>query len=270
MKCIYFQSERELIYFCELIFRKTGMIQAEWKRTKYWGSELKLITDDMSADTMVTCFRDLYLHMRLDNVVRNKLETVYYYTDDAEINHIANLVKNIVMEDCAAYDLNNRMMQLFYHYIADAGIVHYDAMITFSSKEMTEPLEEITGFGIDEWKLEEAHHFFIDSVRYFLKRRTPVVDTLHIVQGETFLFYKQNGQQYSMLELRTAMLNTPLSVIGLDENEWNLAPVVALCPKKISIYGENLSEAKTITLFNVFEERVHFFSSHEFPFYYSK
>src|SRR5699024_762545 len=163
---IYFQSEKELIYFCELIFRKTGMIQAAWKHSKYWGNELTLLTS-LDTEVLVNCFKDLFLHFRLADLVKDKLETVYYYSEDAE---------------------KNRIMQLFYHYTANAETVHYDAMITFSSNSLMKPLETITGLGIDEWKLEEAYHFFIDSVRLFIKNRQPITDMIHITQGNSFNF----------------------------------------------------------------------------------
>src|SRR5699024_3009479 len=122
--------------------------------------------------------------------------------------------------------------------------------------------ETITGLGIDEWKLEEAYNFFIDSVRLFIKNSQPITDMFHITQGNSFNFFNSKGEQYTRRELLTAMLNTTLGMIGLDENEWNLAAVIALIPKKIYIYGCNISEANTVTLFSVFEERVQFLSWH--------
>src|SRR5699024_11696434 len=114
--------------------------------------------------------------IRVIDVVKNKLETVYYYSEDTEINHITNLVSTMIKEQRSGQDLIIRIIQLFYHYTANAETVHYDAMITFSSNSLMKPLETITGLGIDEWKLEEAYHFFIDSVRLFIKNRQPITD----------------------------------------------------------------------------------------------
>src|SRR5699024_3269124 len=146
----------------------------------------------------------------------------------------------------------------------------YDAMITFSSNSLMKPLETITGLVIDEWKLEEAYHFFIDSVLLVMKNRQPITDMLHITQRNSFNLFKSNDEQHKRRELGNAMLNTPLGMIGLDENVWNLVSVIALFHKIIYIYGSNISEANTVTLFSVFEERVQFLSWHEFPFQYSK
>src|SRR5699024_712285 len=161
--------------FCELIFGMTGMIQAAWKHSEYWGNELTLLTR-LDTEELVNCFKDLFLDYRLAGLAKDKLETVYYYSEDAEINHIINLVSTMIKEHRSGQDLKIRIVQLFYHYTANAETVHYDAMITFASNSLMKPLETITGLGIDEWKLEEAYHFFIDSVRLFIKNRQPITD----------------------------------------------------------------------------------------------
>src|SRR5699024_1929961 len=122
----------------------------------------------------------------------------------------------------------------------------YDAMITFSSNSLMKPLVTIIGFCISEWKREEAYHFFIDSVRLFIESRHRIADIIRIRHGNCFIFFKSHGEQYTRRELLNAMLNTPLGMIGLDENEWNLAPVIALFPKKIYIYMEVIYQKRTL------------------------
>src|SRR5699024_12297432 len=108
------------------------MIQAAWKHSKYCGNELILLTI-LVTELLGNCFKDLILHFRLTDLVKDKLDTVYYYSEDAEINHIINLVSTMIKEQRSGQDLKIRIMQLFYHYTANAETVHYDAMITFSS-----------------------------------------------------------------------------------------------------------------------------------------
>src|SRR5699024_1319267 len=227
---------KERIHLCELIFRKTGIIQTAYKHSKYRGNELTLLTC-LDTEVLVNCFNDLFLHFRLADLVKDKLETVYYYSEDAEINHIINLVSTMIKEQRSGQDLKFRIMQLFYHYTANAETVHYDAMITFSSNSLMKPLVTITGLGIDEWKLDVVYNFFIDSVQMFIKNRHPITDMINIKQVNSFNYFKSNEEQYTRRELMNAMLNTPLVMIGLDENEWNLAPVIALFPINIYIYG---------------------------------
>src|SRR5699024_2118279 len=185
--------EKELIYFCELIFRKFDEINVQWKRSKHWGNELKLVAADLDNTTVVTCFKDLFLQLRLDDIMKELLSRVYHYTDDAEIEHICSLTKSIIKERLSGYDFIQLIVDLFNRYIRKAEIVHYDAMITFCMRTLKDSLEEITGLGIDEFKLEEAHQHFIDSARIFLKAHSTATNMLYSVQGDSFKFYKKDG-----------------------------------------------------------------------------
>src|SRR5699024_9709456 len=111
---------------------------------------------------------------------------------DAEINHIINLVSTMIKEQRSGQDLKIRIMQLFYHYTANAETVHYDAMITFSSNSLMKPLETITGLGIDEWIVEEAYHFFIDSVQLLIKNIQRITNMINIKQRNSFNLLKSN------------------------------------------------------------------------------
>src|SRR5699024_12565166 len=114
---------------------------------------------------------------------------------NAELNHTIKHVSTMIKQHRTVQDLNIRIMELFYHYTADAETVHYDAMITFSSNSLMKLLVTITGLGIDEWKLEEAYHFFLDSVRWFLKKRQLITNMFHLTQGNSFNFSKAMGSK---------------------------------------------------------------------------
>src|SRR5699024_11470561 len=107
----------------------------------------------LDTEVLVNCFKDLFLHFRLADLVKDKLETVYYYSEDAEINHIINLVSTMIKEKSSGQNLKIRIMQLFYHYTANAEKIHYDEMITFSRNSLMKLLVNITRIGNDEWQL---------------------------------------------------------------------------------------------------------------------
>ncbi|WP_337018057.1 sporulation protein YtxC, partial [Oceanobacillus massiliensis] len=94
----------------------------------------------------------------------------------------------------------------------------------------------------------------------------PGLPVIHILQGNTFTFYKQNGKRLSNIELRVMMKKEPLYIVGLHDNEFNLAPLIAMAPEKLKIYGDDPSEPKTLTVINVFQEKVDFEPISNFPF----
>jgi len=62
------------------------------------------------------------------------------------------------------------------------------------------------------------------------------------------------------------MHESPLYLFGLDVTELNIAPTLALLPKKLFIYGEDENDGKTTTLLTIFEERATFLPLKKFPF----
>src|SRR5690625_5756514 len=94
-------------------------------------------------------------------------------------------------------------------------------------------------------------------LRTFVLKKKPTFKEVHVVQGMNFSFFRSNGKQFSTMELRHLMYQEPLYLVGLDENEMNLAPLIAIAPQKIYIYGDNPSEPKTLTVINVFQEKVY-------------
>ena len=124
----------------------------------------------------------------------------------------------------------------------------------------------MVGLAIDEYKREEDHQEFVNMLREYIAKKEPIYNVVHIVQGNTFSFFKADGKRFTRMELRMLMQKEPLYIVGLDEDELNLAPLVALAPKKIKIYGDDPSEPKTLTVINVFQERVDFESINKFPF----
>jgi len=127
-------------------------------------------------------------------------------------------------------------------------------------------LTHVVGLAIDEFKREEEHQNFIHSIREYIHKRKPKIEEVHLLQGDPFLFFKGNGSRFTSIELKSIMHKEPLYMIGLDATEMNLSPLIALLPGQIYIYGEYPSEAKTLTIINIFQERVRFYPYEKFPF----
>lgn len=158
------------------------------------------------------------------------------------------------------------LFELFKRNIVNKKTIHFDSVIKFQMKSFHNYLTNMVGLAIDEFKREEEYQNFIHSIREYINHRKPKHDEIHIVQSERFLFYNKKGHRYTEKELRAFMYKEPLYMIGLDENEMNLAPLIALLPSNIFIYGDDSSEARTLSIINIFQERVTFCSLNKFPF----
>ena len=274
MRVIYFRFDKEVIYFCEKLFRLNEEIEVQWKRDKHWGNELRFNDQHVSIDDIILCFVEVFLYNRYQQMIKKIAREKFFYSDEEEIERISQLTDYIVSEESYQQELfgEHESLAKYIFHILKANIeenypIHFDSFVTFCMQPISECLEKAVGLGIDEMKREEEYQNFVHSVRYYLRNRKSKTDVLHIIQGDNFIFYNAQGEKYSRVQLRKLMHREPLYLIGLDENEMNLSPVITLLPEKIFVYGDNPSEAKTLALINLFEERVEFLPLEKFPFH---
>jgi putative sporulation protein YtxC len=253
-------------------------INLHWKTHKEWGNLLqfeKHIPGQVLTGAIAKSLTDVYMTHRLSKLITSVIEDFYYYTDADEKEKILELT-NWVM---AGRDKNDLLVHkkedpyqllesLFIANIKDTVTIHYDSLVKFRLKVFRDYIIHYVGLAIDEYKREEEHQEFINMLRGYIARREPSVSAVYLLQGDTFSFFKENGKPFSNTELRALMQKEPLYLVGLDESELNLSPLIAMAPKKIYIYGDDPSDPKTLTVINVFQERVIFEPLHQFPFVY--
>lgn len=274
---VFFQSTKEVISFCEQLFYYNKKIELHWRTHDEWGNQLILKDDFLTEgahEILAKSMVDVFIDHRLNPMMKEVVTKKYYYTDVNEIERILDIAHWLVTgkdEDCQAVrgdeDLTSLLFSLFKMNVQDVhNTIHFDSIINFRLNLFKEQLIYFVGLAIDEYKREEDHQAFINMLRDYIINKHPVYHTVHVLQGDTFLFFKENGKQFSRHELADVMQHEPLYMVGLDENEWNLSPLIAMTPERIYVYGDHPSEPKTLTVINIFQERVIFKSSHQFPF----
>ncbi|MEN2467493.1 sporulation protein YtxC [Ornithinibacillus sp. FSL M8-0202] len=276
---VYFASTKEVISFCEQLFHYNKKIELHWKTHEDWGNHLKIdyqLTENELVDSIAKSMVDVFVDHRLSNMIREIIKEYYYYSSDDEIEKIMDLTHWLVSgEDDESVQIRKQkddpLQLLFSLFVADvksSTTVHFDSVVKFRLKVFKDHMVHLVGLAIDEYKREEDHQEFVNMLREYIAKKEPIYNVVHIVQGNTFSFFKSDGKRFSRMELKMLMQREPLYIVGLDEEELNLAPLVAMAPKKIKIYGDHPSEPKTLTVINVFEERVDFEPYHKFPFHF--
>ncbi|WP_099158727.1 putative sporulation protein YtxC [Virgibacillus ndiopensis] len=273
---VYFGSDKEVITFCEHLFRYNKQIELHWKTDKDWGNQLQLdynLPDNETLETIAQSMVDVFKLHRLTDMIKNIIKDYYYYSNTDEMERIMDLTNWIFSgEDDDSLqvrknqDPSQLLLSLFIANIKNTSTIHYDSIVKFRLKVFKDQLIHYVGLAIDEFKREEDHQAFVNTLRDYIAKKESGFNVIHVLQGSTFSFFRDNGKRFSKMELRMIMQQEPLYIVGLDENELNLAPLVAMAPKKIKIYGDHPSEPKTLTVINVFEEKVEFEPYHKFPF----
>ena len=273
MNSINFSIHKEAAYFCDKLFRLKREIKIQWKKDAHWGNQLQLSERQYDINEIVTCLKDVFIHFRLRKVIQQTIEQTYFYKDSEEIERISVLTYWVLSEQQYAttifgdlHSFDDYIITLFENNITINQPIYFDSLATFNLKPLHTCLIKAVGYAIDELKREEDHQRFIQSVREFIEHQKIKTKELHILQGEQFSFFKEDGKPFTTIELKTLMYKEPLYIVGLDENEMNLSPIITLSPRKIYIYGDHPSEAKTLTIINLFQERVIFLPKQKFPF----
>lgn len=278
---VYFELDKEAISFCENLFHYNKQIELHWKIHKDWGNQLQLdynVSNNETMDAVAQSMTDVFTIHRLSAMIKAVIKEYYYYSDKDEIERIMDLTHWIFSgedEDCQQIRKNKEpgklLHSLFMASIKNSSTIHYDSIVNFRLKAFKDQVIFYAGLAIDEFKREEDHQAFVNMLREYIVKKESRIKTIHVMQGSTFSFFKPDGKRFSKMELRMLMQKEPLYIVGLDAEEMNLAPLVAMAPEQIRIYGDFPSEPKTLTVINVFQEKVKFLSSDQFPFsYYSR
>lgn len=274
---IYFSSNQEVISFCEYLFSFNKNIELHWKTTEDFGNHIHLTNHeftDHETSAIAKAMSKVFFTYRFSQVLTEVIQKKFHYSNQDEIDRIVELT-DLILYDKGEYELNFDCLKSYYDYelyslfvciLQEKQSFHFDSIIQFRLNDFKEKLLYMIGLAIDEFKREEEHQAFIEMLRKFITKKSAIIKEIHILQGENLLFFTANGKQLTNIELRNIVQKQPLYMVGLEGNELNLAPLVAMAPHKIVIYGDHPSEPKTLTIINVFEERVTFKSFADFPF----
>lgn len=279
---IYFESDQEVISFCEHLFRYNKQIELHWKTHEDWGNHLQFeekLPRNEFMEVIAKSMADVFVIHRLGSMIRNIIKDYYYYSNEDELERIMDLTYWIFTgNDSDSLSVRKDkdpkllMQSLFIANIKNTATVHYDSIVNFRMKVFKDQLIHYVGLAIDEFKREEDHQAFVNMLREYIAKKESDQKVVHILQGNTFSFFRENGKPFTKIELRRLIQKEPLYIVGLDESELNLAPLVAMKPRKIKIYGDHPSEPKTLTVINIFQEKVDFepYSNFPFPYYLNR
>lgn len=261
------------MYCCETLFQLNKTIHVEWEKDHQWGNVMLVSPDEVDLKSLIHSFVMIYMTFRLGRKLKDVAKSTYFYTNDEELNHIYESTTAIFKDAYYQANIfpNNQTLYTFLYELFRSNLqytdkIHFDALALFCMKPLDQYIVTAVGYGIDEMKREEAYQHFVASAREFVLHRRILIEEIHIVQNGSLQFFKADGTAYSKRELQQNMQKTPLYIIQLDEKEFELAPAIALAPKKIHLYSDQPIEGKVYTLCRIFQERIQLHALHQFPF----
>ncbi|MGN8645753.1 putative sporulation protein YtxC [Gracilibacillus sp. HCP3S3_G5_1] len=272
---VYFEHDNEAEVFYKLA-KQDQKWKAMRKRTKKNLVQLNPL-EDMQWDEMKKNLAPLlsmvFIQCRELPMIQHILMKKYYFSVEEEIERITTIARSLLEKDESVYEdkihqheLRDTLTTIFSLQI-DSSFIRFDSIVHFRLHHYMDQLTEMVGLAIDEFKREEEYQDFIHSIREFIKRKTPEEDVVHVKQGERFQIFKDNGEVYTIDDLQKLKSRFPLFIFGLEQEEWDISPLIMLAPNHIYMYGEDQTESRTHTIMTIFQERCSFYPTDYFPFY---
>lgn len=280
LRQITFEVKQEALSFCEFLLDYSSDIKIHWQQHKKWGLTINIEQTSNQAKTLHSVLIQGLIHVFqihkesawLHEIIRN----CYYYNDEDEVEAIVNLCNNLLHEELGENMTPHHKLShgqhrdvlkaIFREALQQEESVHFDSIIVFRLQNFYNDMIDFVGYALDEYKREEEYQSYVEHLREYIYLKPSNLDHLLIVQGPNFQFFDEKGNRFKQEKLKAITSGEPLYLFGLEHEEMNITPVIALAPKKITLYGDDPSDPKTITVLNVFQERVEFLPLHNFPY----
>ena len=204
-------------------------------------------------------FSSYHLEKRIREIIQNR----YFYQDEDEVEHIAEMALLMWEGEVVYHGANNlpeklreRVSHLFREIVSEQVPFSFQSLWNFRMRAIQDDFVSLVGIAIDEYKLEQDYQEFIFLLRGLLEVRRPLLEEVHLVYDDEFFFYNQHLQLISKRNLANAidrklMAENPMFI---DSN--TIAPLVSMAPRKIFIYAEDEEIRIIRTLKKIFEERI--------------
>lgn len=272
---VYFEIKKEAVTFCDRLFHYDKQLEINWNTSKKFGVQIVIDASNRTSqvqEVIVKAMADVFIYHRETYWINHVVKRYYYFKNKEEIRKIVQLTQSIISgeDEDLGHILKdkkprNKLTSIF-NENEENGVIHFDSIVNFRMQPYQKELIEVVGLAIDEFKREEEYQTFVQSLREFIEKKKSKCSVIHVLQGTNFTFYNSSGVPIRDRELKAMIKKEPMYIFGLDEEEINLTPLIAMAPEQIRIYGNDPSEPKTHAIINIFQERVSFEPLEKFPF----
>lgn len=141
--------------------------------------------------------------------------------------------------------------------IKDSSTFLFESLMTFRLTAYKNLLLRVVELSIDEYKLQQEYHLFVDKLRGIVKSYKPLHKTIHVVDEKPFVLFDDKLQELSHIQ-NIRSFYPILKQWGIETEPSIIVTLIGLAPETIHIYTDRQELAMMQTIQNVFEERVIF------------
>ncbi|HET7578858.1 MAG TPA: putative sporulation protein YtxC [Bacillales bacterium] len=262
MITIEFKDEQNAKSLCDR-FVQSGNMKAI--AVTYEGScvKIKFIRNPDGFSLISRILAEHVMAMKEENMLLDLIESAFYFQDQDEQEQILVVAKSIIQGEKPelpglkkAVSRHQVLSDAFYEFLADGLSFNYDSFIRFRLKPYRECLQHYVEMAIDEYKLEQEYQNFVENLRRLLKKREPLLETVHLVFNHEFALYDRHYRRIKEHDLQDRLGPTYRFRWGLDIQPSVLVTLIGIAPKTIFLYTDNMDAGMIQTIQNVFLERL--------------
>ncbi len=261
--CIKTNNEEVLSYlqneFSSFNMLNTFYSRKEFKHYKNIIIHYTGIDKELFYTKLATILSYLVIDYFEPKIIKNILNTNYFYFENTEFNKILELCEENLCED-DEFSFQNRQLALFdifYEYISSNNTIILTGFINFRLADYRKILEELVDFSVNEFIIEREYLEFISLLRLYVNSQPSSNIKVHAISfNDEIILLDENMNQ---IPIDKKNLNAKyLSDVSFSNNDYILNTLLNLLPQKIHLHlvqpSCNLDFINTLQL--VFEKRI--------------
>lgn len=243
--CIKTNNEEVLSYlqneFSNFNMLNTFYSRKEFKHYKNIIIHYTGIDKELFYTKLATILSYLVIDYFEPKIIKNILNTNYFYFENTEFNKILELCEENLCED-DEFSFQNRQLALFdifYEYISSNNTLILTGFINFRLADYRKILEELVDFSVNEFIIEREYLEFISLLRLYVNSQPSSNIEVHAISfNDEIILLDENMNQ---IPIDKKALNAKyLSDVSFSNNDYILNTLLNLLPQKIHLHLVNL------------------------------
>lgn len=261
--CIKTNNEKILEYL-QNEFSSFNMLNVYYSRNEFKHYK-NIIIHYTGIDTelfytkLATILSYLVIDYYENNIIKNILNSNYFYFEKSELSKILKLCEENICDD-DEFSFQNRQLLLFnafYEYISKNHFIVLTGFVNFRLNKYRNLLEELVDFSVNEFIIEREYLEFISLLRLYINSQKAITSSVHLIFfGNDILLLDKNMR---IIDVDKNIFKAKyLSDVSFSDNDYILNTLLNLLPEKIHLHlisnTGNFEFLNTIQL--IFENRV--------------
>ena len=192
--CIKTNNE-EILTYLQNEFSEFNMLNVFYSRHEFKSYKNIIIhytgiDNELFYTKLATILSYLVIDYFENDIIKNILNSNYFYFDNSEFTKILNFCDENLCDD-DEFSFTNRQISLFdafYEYISTHHSLVLSGFINFRLQKYRSLLEDLVDFSVNEFIIEREYLEFISLLRFYIKSQPASPQSVHLISINDDIF----------------------------------------------------------------------------------